>query len=738
MIVTLGPTTAANALAAQSQLSPRMRKRLNGHGAPTYYDLQNPDLRNGLRATVTARVDQVIAQLAVPGLTVTHRFSYQFGFAARVTPAALALLAAHPAVIRIEQDAELTAHLKQGIPLMGASLPRSTYNGSGVSIAICDSGIDTSHPMLGGNGTRGTTPFNAKVIGGYDVVPPGNPDPRPDSVYGNSHGTAVAGIAAGNLGTAGDYIGGVAPAAKLYAIKIAYGTSLSTDTAAMIAGWEWAIQHQNDDPANPILVINTSFGGLRYSTTSDCESFQPAMTAAAANAVAAGITIFASSGNDGYCDSMAWPACISYVNSVGAVYDADIAPGNRMGWCVAATSCASQQVYFKCDPGYYTAIEVTAADKVTVYSNTASFLTLLAPSHNAYTTDIVGSGGSSSGDYDPTFGGTSAASPYAAGAAAVLQSAAKDKTGAFLTPDQVRQYLTANGDAITDTKVAMTTPRINLARAVDALPPAAPSNLSTTVASPSQIDLSWTDNSTDETGFRIERKTGVAGPWAEITATAANATSYPDAGLTPATAYYYRVSAYHATGTSGYTNESTVTTPATTYTLTVTQSGTGNGTIGGGGTFPYQTLVTPIASAASDSGFGGWAPGSCATAFALIADTTCTATFTLKNYAITTSASPAGGGTANCTPNPADFDGTSTCRATPTAGYTFSAWSGDCIGASCVLSNVTAAKAVTATFTRNSYAIAATASPAAGGTASCTPNPADYDGTSTCSATPTA
>ena len=50
------------------------------------------------------------------------------------------------------------------------------------------------------------------------------------------------------------------------------------------------------------------------------------MTTAAANAVAAGITIFASSGNDGYCDSMGWPACISHVNSVGAVYDAVFGP----------------------------------------------------------------------------------------------------------------------------------------------------------------------------------------------------------------------------------------------------------------------------------------------------------------------------------------------------------------------------------------------------------------------------
>jgi subtilisin family serine protease len=60
----------------------------------------------------------------------------------------------------------------------------------------------------------------------------------------------------------------------------------------------------------------------------------------------------------------------------------------------------------------------TAADKVTCYSNSAGFLTLLAPSHNARTPSMTIAGGG----YTNTFGGTSAAAPYTAGAIAALMS----------------------------------------------------------------------------------------------------------------------------------------------------------------------------------------------------------------------------------------------------------------------------------------------------------------------------
>jgi len=458
VIVLLEPTATAKGLAYKSKLSARVPAEFTGPGAATYYDLQDESVRAQLQATVTETVNRVIGELGATGITVTQRFSYQFGFAAKVTLAALERIVNSPDVVTVEKDHILRAHLAQGIPLMNATTVRGSYTGSGLSIAICDTGIDTSHPRLGGGGFP-----NSKVIGGYDTGD-NDADPRPNSVSGQAHGTCCAGIAAGNLGTVGDYIGGVAPDAKLYAVKISTGNTGSAETSAMIAGWEWCITHKNDNPGNPIMIISTSFGGGRF--TSTCDSDTPSMTTAAANAVAAGITIFASSGNDGYCDSIGWPACISYVNSVGAVYDANFGTYNP---CVSADSCALKTPTSGCGTGWYVS-ESSSPDKVTAYSNSASFLTLFAPSNQAYTTDIVGAGGESSGDYDPTFGGTSAACPYAAGAAAVLQQAAKAKTGSYLTPAQVKTYLVNNGDNVTDAKVAVTKPRINLGRAVDALP----------------------------------------------------------------------------------------------------------------------------------------------------------------------------------------------------------------------------------------------------------------------------
>ena len=229
----------------------------------------------------------------------------------------------------------------------------------------------------------------------------------------------------------------------------------------MIEAWEWCIAHQYDDANNPIMVINTSFGAGGY--TGYCDSYSPAMTTAAANAKAAGMTLFVSSGNDGYCDAIGWPACISHVVSVGAVCDAHFT-ADSIGWCVAAESCAEKHPTWGCSSGYY-APNVPYGDQVAVYSNTASFLSLLAPSNWATTTAV--GGGYWTATYG--FGGTSASSPYAAGAAACLQSAAKVITGTFLAPDQVESTLMDTGDSITDTKVAITRPRVNLGNAVASL-----------------------------------------------------------------------------------------------------------------------------------------------------------------------------------------------------------------------------------------------------------------------------
>ena len=90
--------------------------------------------------------------------------------------------------------------------------------------------------------------------------------------------------------------------------------------------------------------------------------------------------------------------------------------------------------------------------------------------------------------------------------------------------------------------------------------PVAPTGLTATAISVSQINLSWSDNSSNETGFRIERKTTNTA-FAEIATTAANTQSYSDVSVSTGATYTYRVRAYNATANSGYSNEASATTP---------------------------------------------------------------------------------------------------------------------------------------------------------------------------------
>ncbi|MCG3148584.1 MAG: hypothetical protein PCFJNLEI_02029 [Verrucomicrobiae bacterium] len=412
-----------------------------------------------LQVAIRATTDQVLGAVDGKEHRVRLRFDNQASFSCDVTERGLQQLLNHPLVESVEPVQELEAHLAQGIPLMNAFATRSMYSGTNIAIAICDTGIDYTHARLGGGGFP-----NGKVIGGYDFGD-WDADPKPND---QAHGTACAGIAAGDLDAIGDYIGGVAPEAKLYALKISYGSTKTASNDSMVAAWDWCVTHKNDDPSNPILVMSTSFGSGRYYTPGSCDSYSPAMTTAASNAVAAGITVLASSGNDGYCDSVSWPAGISSVISVGAVYDQGI---GTYDFCVSSSSCANKSLICGGSPPQLRqwARDTTASDRVAVYANVSTNLSLLAPAEHCYTLDIVGANGSSTNDYYAFFGGTSAACPYAAGAVACLQQAARTLLGDYLSPATVRALLTESGELLTDHKVTMVKPRVDLGNAIASL-----------------------------------------------------------------------------------------------------------------------------------------------------------------------------------------------------------------------------------------------------------------------------
>jgi len=110
--------------------------------------------------------------------------------------------------------------------------------------------------------------------------------------------------------------------------------------------------------------------------------------------------------------------------------------------------------------------------------------------------------------------------------------------------------------------------------------PVAPSGLSATTASASGISLAWTDNSDNETGFKIYRDGSL------IATTSANATSYSDAGLAAGTSYSYYIKATNADGDSAASNTASAT----------TSSSGGGGGGGGGYTPPASSVINPSIS----------------------------------------------------------------------------------------------------------------------------------------------
>jgi hypothetical protein len=105
---------------------------------------------------------------------------------------------------------------------------------------------------------------------------------------------------------------------------------------------------------------------------------------------------------------------------------------------------------------------------------------------------------------------------------------------------------------------------------------AAPSSLKASTFSPTRIDLSWQDNSSNETGFSLERKTGAGGVYAQVANLPANTITFSDTTVAADTTYFYRVQALQNGLASDFSNEISITSGAANLVVTLaTDDGSG-------------------------------------------------------------------------------------------------------------------------------------------------------------------
>ncbi|MDH3306082.1 MAG: multicopper oxidase domain-containing protein [Acidimicrobiia bacterium] len=145
-----------------------------------------------------------------------------------------------------------------------------------------------------------------------------------------------------------------------------------------------------------------------------------------------------------------------------------------------------------------------------------------------------------------------------------------------------------------------------------ASPPAAPSAMSATAASSSAINLAWTDNSSNETGFTLERSLDGTS-FAPLETVGVNVTAFSDTGLSANTTYWYRVNATNGSGTSAWSNTASATTlqqggaeAVTVGSVTVTTVSVGKGLKQGHATVVVvDNLGAPVAGANVTGDFSG-------------------------------------------------------------------------------------------------------------------------------------
>jgi subtilisin family serine protease len=413
---------------------------------------------------------------------------------------------------------ELRNVLSPGVDISMSSAWDIVRGNSGLVVAVLDSGIDYTHPDLAGNiwanpgepSCSGTTDndHNGFVADcrGWNFVDNNN-NPMDDE----GHGTHVS----GTIGAIGNNSVGIA--GMLWNVKIMPLKFLDSTGDGTVANEADAMEYAIVKGAK---VINASFAGDTFSNV-EFDAIN------AANA--AGILFVTAAGN-------------GHNNAVGSNNDAfPVYPGNYDLPNIVSVAATDQNDHLASFSNFGPKTVHVAAPGVSILSTVPASLSV----------SFCGLSPLAGYEYCD---GTSMATPHVTGLAGLISS-----YYAGLGPSQLRAMIMRYVDALPTLKgVVKTGGRINAYKAISSL--LAPSGLSANAQSSTQILLTWNDNATGEDGYKIERK-APGGDFAEIAGTGPNVTTFIDGGLSPSTAYTYRVRAFNTIPVySAYSNEASATT----------------------------------------------------------------------------------------------------------------------------------------------------------------------------------
>ncbi|MCH2171108.1 S8 family serine peptidase [Myxococcota bacterium] len=426
--------SAAGAQMGQGEILERLRSRAKSpDGVRVIVELRNGPRAGGWlrrlqrRRMIEDRQARVIESLSQRPRSSMRRFRDVPAMALTVDASDLGRLERSPWVSGIREDRLLAPHLTETIGVIGADATIAAgWDGSGTHVAVLDTGVDSTHPFLAGRveheacfSANGSCPDGSIEQTGLGA---GAPCSFTTACY---HGTHVAGIVGGDASNRT----GVAPDTGIIAVSVFSELSGSACdgagsdpcalafTSDIVAGLEYVLDLSDEID---ISAVNMSLGGGAWSSRILCNFSNYATKVAIDQLRDAGIASIVSSGNEGETNALSSPACISSAVSVGATNDSDV---------------------------------------VASFSNSASFLSLLAPGvsvASSVPSSLVGvSYGSASG--------SSMASPHVAGAWAAAREASPTST-----PGALLEAFRDTGVLVTGPN-GVTTPRIDVRAAISAL-----------------------------------------------------------------------------------------------------------------------------------------------------------------------------------------------------------------------------------------------------------------------------